>query len=48
VAEGISNVLKKGFNVIINEEIAHAYSQNRELRNLLAEFVSGRPKWLQK
>jgi tRNA nucleotidyltransferase (CCA-adding enzyme) len=47
VAEGISRVLKKGFRVLVNEEIADAYERNGEFATFLTEFLLGRPKWLE-
>ncbi len=47
VAEGVSQVLKKGFKVLVNEEIDDAYKGNRKFAELLTEFLLGRPKWLE-
>jgi tRNA nucleotidyltransferase (CCA-adding enzyme) len=47
VAEGISQILKKGFRVLINEEIATVYERNDKLAMFLTEFLSGRPGWLE-
>jgi hypothetical protein len=47
VAEGISQILKKGFEVLVNEEIAAIYEGNREFAVFLTEFLSGRPGWLE-
>jgi tRNA nucleotidyltransferase (CCA-adding enzyme) len=46
VAEQISQVLKRGFNVYVNEEVAGIYGRNRPFAEFLTDFVSGRPKWL--
>jgi tRNA nucleotidyltransferase (CCA-adding enzyme) len=47
VAEGISKVLKKGFKVLINEEISKVYEANGEFAVFLTEFLQGKPKWLE-
>jgi tRNA nucleotidyltransferase (CCA-adding enzyme) len=47
VAEQISQVLRKGFNVLVNEEIVEVYGKNREFAEFLTEFLSGKPKWLE-
>jgi len=47
VAEGISQVLKKGFRVLANEEIAELYETNGEFAAFLTEFLQGRPRWLE-
>jgi tRNA nucleotidyltransferase (CCA-adding enzyme) len=47
VAEGISQVLKKGFKVLVNEEIVEVYERNGEFVVFLTEFLQGRPKWLE-
>jgi len=47
VAEGVSQVLKKGFKVLVNEEIAEVYRSNGEFAVFLTEFLQGKPKWLE-
>jgi tRNA nucleotidyltransferase (CCA-adding enzyme) len=47
VADRISQVLKKGFNVLVNEEIIGVYEENEEFAAFLADFVLGKPKWLE-
>jgi hypothetical protein len=47
VSEQISQVLKKGFKVFVNEEIAEVYGKNGEFAAFLTDFLSGRPKWLE-
>jgi tRNA nucleotidyltransferase (CCA-adding enzyme) len=47
VAEGISQVLKKDFRVLVNEEIGKVYSSNGEFAMFLTEFLRGKPKWLE-
>jgi tRNA nucleotidyltransferase (CCA-adding enzyme) len=47
VAEGISQILKKGFRVLVNKEIAAVYKRNGEFAVFLTEFLSGRPGWLE-
>jgi tRNA nucleotidyltransferase (CCA-adding enzyme) len=47
VAEQISQVLKKGFKVPVNEEIVEVYEKNKEFAEFLTEFLLGKPKWLE-
>lgn len=47
VAEGIAHVLKKGFKVLVNEEIVKFYKRNGEFAVFLTEFLQGRPRWLE-
>ena len=47
VAEQISQVLKKGFRVFVNEEVVGVYEKNKEFTVFLTEFLSGKPKWLE-
>ena len=47
VAEGISHVLKKGFKVLVNEEIVEFYERNGEFAVFLTEFLQGKPRWLE-
>jgi len=47
VAEGISEVLKKGFRVLVNEEIVEVYETNSEFAVFLTEFLQGKPRWLE-
>jgi tRNA nucleotidyltransferase (CCA-adding enzyme) len=47
VAEGISQILKKGFRTLVNEEIVDVYKGNSEFAEFLTEFLSGKPKWLE-
>jgi tRNA nucleotidyltransferase (CCA-adding enzyme) len=47
IAEGVSHVLKKGFSVLVNEEIAKVYRKNEEFAKFLTEFLWGKPKWLE-
>jgi hypothetical protein len=47
VAEGISLVLKKkGFKVLVNEEVVGICRKNALFVEFLTEFLLGRPKWL--
>jgi len=46
VAKEIAQVLKKGFKVLVNEEIAETYEKDGEFAKFLTEFLSGKPKWL--
>jgi tRNA nucleotidyltransferase (CCA-adding enzyme) len=47
IAEQISQILHKGFKVLVNEEIIEVYERNSEFAKFLTEFLSGRPKWLE-
>jgi len=47
VAEQISQVLKAGFRVFVDEEIVEVYAENGEFAEFLTEFLSGKPKWLE-
>jgi len=46
VAEGIAKALKKGFKVLIDEEILDLYSNNEKFAEFLTCFLSGKPLWL--
>jgi tRNA nucleotidyltransferase (CCA-adding enzyme) len=45
-AEKVSLVLKKGFDVLVNEEILGVYEKNRGFAEYLTDFLSGKPGWL--
>jgi len=47
VAEGLSYVLKKGFDVLVNEEIVKVYGKNKQFALFLTDFLVGKPKWLE-
>lgn len=47
VAEQISHVIERGFDVLVNEEIADTYKKNRIFAEFLTEFLSAKPKWLE-
>jgi tRNA nucleotidyltransferase (CCA-adding enzyme) len=47
VAEQISQVIKKGFRVSVNDEIVEVYETNKGFAVFLTEFLRGRPKWLE-
>ncbi len=46
VAEQISQRLKKGFKVLVNEQILPAYEKKGDFAKFLTEFLLGRPEWL--
>jgi len=46
VAEHIAHVLRKGFKIRVNDEIAGVYEKNGGFAEFLTEFLSGKPKWL--
>jgi len=48
VAGKISDVLKEGFKVLLNEEVSDVYSWNREFARFLTGFLRGRPWWLER
>lgn len=45
-AKQISQVLRKGFKIFVNNEIIEVYEKNSEFAEFLTEFLSGKPKWL--
>jgi tRNA nucleotidyltransferase (CCA-adding enzyme) len=47
VAEQISQKIRKGFKVLINEDIVGLHAKNGEFARFLTEFLSGKPKWLE-
>jgi len=47
IAEKISDELRKGFDILVNQEIMGVYKKNGEFAKCLTEFLSGKPKWLQ-
>ena len=47
VAEGLSHVVKKGFDVLVNEEIVKLYEKNKQFAVFLTDFLVGEPKWLE-
>jgi len=46
VAKQISQVLRKGFRILVNNEIIEVYEKNSEFAKFLTEFLYGKPKWL--
>jgi len=47
VAEGTSLILRRGFKVLVNEEVVEVYERNGEFAVFLTEFLHGRPRWLE-
>jgi len=47
VAEQISQVVHKGFQIFLNEEVIKIYEKNSKFAKFLTEFLSGKPKWLE-
>lgn len=47
VAEKISHVLRKGFEIFVNGEILEVYKKNSEFAKFLTDFLLGKPKWLE-
>jgi hypothetical protein len=47
IAEGLSHVVKKGFDVLVNEEIVKLYKKNKQFAVFLTDFLVGKPKWLE-
>ena len=46
VARLISNVLKNGFKIMVNAEVAEVYANNPKFAEFLTEFLKGKPFWL--
>jgi tRNA nucleotidyltransferase (CCA-adding enzyme) len=46
VASLISQTLKKGFNVVVNGEVAEIYMVNAKFAAFLTDFLRGKPFWL--
>jgi tRNA nucleotidyltransferase (CCA-adding enzyme) len=46
VANGITNDLKKGFKILVNEDIVKVYEQSKEFAVFLTDFLNAKPKWL--
>lgn len=46
IAEGLARILKRGFEIKINEEIVDIYGMNAVFAEFFTEFLSGKPKWL--
>jgi tRNA nucleotidyltransferase (CCA-adding enzyme) len=47
VAEGLSHVVKKGFDVHLSEEVVKLYETNRHFAVFLTDFLVGKPSWLE-
>lgn len=47
VAEKISRVLRRGFRILVNNEVVNIYSKNGEFAEFLTDFLSGKPFWLE-
>jgi tRNA nucleotidyltransferase (CCA-adding enzyme) len=47
IADQISQIIKKGFRILVNDEITQVYGKNQEFAVFLTEFLSGKPKWLE-
>jgi tRNA nucleotidyltransferase (CCA-adding enzyme) len=47
VAEKISEKLRRGFKIFVNDEIIEVYKKNSEFAKFLTEFLSGKPRWLE-
>jgi len=48
VAKKISEEFRKGFSIFVNEEIMEIYRENSDFARFLTEFLSGKPRWLEK
>jgi tRNA nucleotidyltransferase (CCA-adding enzyme) len=48
IAKEIAKTLNKGFKILVNGEIAEVYTENTEFAKFLTDFLSGKPKWLDK
>ena len=47
VAEQISQILRKGFKIFVDDEIVEVYEKNKDFAVFLTEFLYGKPKWLE-
>ncbi|MGQ9530951.1 MAG: CCA tRNA nucleotidyltransferase [Candidatus Bathycorpusculaceae bacterium] len=47
IAEQISQTLREGFRVFVDDEIVEVYEKNKDFAVFLTEFLSGKPKWLE-
>ncbi|MEM3784979.1 MAG: CCA tRNA nucleotidyltransferase [Candidatus Bathyarchaeia archaeon] len=47
VAELISQSIRRGFKIFVNEEVSEIYQRNKDFAEFLTEFLIGKPKWLQ-
>ncbi|MGQ9507303.1 MAG: CCA tRNA nucleotidyltransferase [Candidatus Bathycorpusculaceae bacterium] len=47
VAEQISQTLREGFKIFVDDEIVKVYEKNRDFAVFLTEFLYGKPKWLE-
>ncbi|MEM3623607.1 MAG: CCA tRNA nucleotidyltransferase [Candidatus Bathyarchaeia archaeon] len=47
IAEQISQTLREGFKIFVDDEIIEVYEKNRNFAVFLTEFLSGKPKWLE-
>ncbi len=47
VAKEISNVIRRGFRIYVNDGITEIYREHSEFAKFLTEFLSGKPKWLE-
>jgi tRNA nucleotidyltransferase (CCA-adding enzyme) len=47
VADQISQILHKGFQIYVNAEIVSVYCGNAAFARFLTGFLSGKPKWLE-
>jgi tRNA nucleotidyltransferase (CCA-adding enzyme) len=47
IAEQISQTLREGFKIYVDDEIVEVYEKNSEFAHFLSEFLSGKPKWLE-
>jgi tRNA nucleotidyltransferase (CCA-adding enzyme) len=46
VANLVSQAVANTLNILVNEEIIKAYSDNPEFAKVLTEFLKGKPRWL--
>ena len=47
VAQQISVVLRKGFHILVDDEIVEIYKKSEEFARFLTDFLIGRPRWLE-
>jgi len=48
VAEQIAQAMRKNFKIFVNDEVIEVYRKNDGFAKFLTEFLSGKPKWLEK
>ena len=47
IAELVSQALREGFRVLVNNEISEVYKSNKDFAKFLTGFLNGKPLWLE-